>query len=183
MPGETETKTEETKTTAVIEAPEKTEPATEELGDAGKKALDEERKGRRTAEKAAKDAVAELEKVKAENATEQEKALAAAKAEGRTEALTVANERLLRAEVKAAAAGKFADPSLAAKVLDLDDFEVKDDGSIDTAGITSAIDAFLKDHPEFTGKGTRPAPLPGGAATASEGVSMDDWIRGKARTG
>lgn len=153
-----------------------------ELGDAGAKAIREERNARKAAEKAAKAAQAELEKIREANQSEQEKAIAAAKAEGRTEALSTANERLLKAEVKAAAAGKLADPDDAVRMLDLDDFDVADDGSVDTKAIKSAIDSLVKDKP-YLAAGTKPGALPGGGAKPSEGQSMDDWLRKQARAG
>lgn len=147
------------------------------LGESGEKALGEERKARRAAEKTLREATAELEKLRAEHATEQEKAIAAAKAEGKTEALKTANERLIKAEVKAAAAGKFANPALATKVLDLDEFEVDDDGEVDAKSIEAAIDAFLKDNPELAGKG-RPAGDAGGGPRGGDAPATgDDWLR------
>src|SRR5690625_6678195 len=54
-----------------------------------------------------------------------------------SEALAKANARIVRSEVKAAAAGKLADPSDAYKFLDLDQFEVDDDGNVDEDEIRS----------------------------------------------
>lgn len=151
-----------------------------DLGDAGKKALSEERKARRDADRRAKAAEDELEKLRAESATEAEKAIAAAKAEGRAEALKIANERLVKAEVKAAAAGKFTNPDLAVKVLDLDDFEVGDDGTVDTKAISSAIDEFLEQNPELGGKPGRPSGDGGGGPRGTPAApSPDDWLRSK----
>lgn len=68
--------------------------------------------------------------------TEQEKAVEAAKAEGRTEALSAANSRLVSAEARAAAAtAKFRDPADAVAFLDLADIKVADDGSVDGEAI------------------------------------------------
>lgn len=72
--------------------------------------------------------------------TDQEKAVEAAKTEGRTEALTQANSRLRAAEARALAAeAKFVSPTLAVKALDLDDVEVKDDGSVDAGAIKAKL--------------------------------------------
>jgi hypothetical protein len=87
-------------------------------------------------------------------------------------------ERLVKAEVKAAAAGKFANADLAVKVLDLDDFEVDDDGNVDQKKISSAIDDFIKENPEFAGK--RRASGDGGGGPRGKppaGASMNDLIR------
>ena len=58
--------------------------------------LERERKARQKLER-------DLKKMQEATQSESEKALAAARAEGRTEALSVSNARILRAEVKAAA--------------------------------------------------------------------------------
>lgn len=152
----------------------------EDLGDAGKKAIDEERKARRAAEKAAKDAQAELDKLRQESMSEQEKAIAQARAEAKTEVLKDANQRVLRSEIKAAAGGKLADPADAVGLLgDLDRF-VGDDGEVDSKAISSAIDELIKSKPYLAANGSRPAPLPGGGATPPNGISIDDDIRRRA---
>ncbi len=152
-----------------------------ELGDAGKKALDEERNARKTAEKQARDAQAELDKIRASSMSDQEKAVAPAKAEGRDEALKTANERLVRAEVKAAAAGKLADPGDALGLLgDLTTF-IDKTGDVDTKAITSAIDELVKTKPYLSAKPGNGAGE-GGArgGNANSGPSMDDWLRQQA---
>lgn len=58
-----------------------------------------------------------------------------------------ANERILRAEVRAAATGKLADPADALKFLDLTQFEVGDDGDVDADEIADAIDDLIKNKP------------------------------------
>lgn len=158
---------------------------TDQLGDAGKKALDEERNARRTAEKAAKDAQAELEKIRSASMSEQEKAVAAAKAEGRDEALKGANERLVRAEVRAAAAGKLADPGDALGLLgDLSTF-IGPSGDVDTKAISSAIDGLVKSKPYLSAKPGNGSGEGGarGSASAASGPSMDDWLRQQASAG
>ncbi len=153
------------------------------LGDAGKRALAEERSARAAAEKKAKAAEKELADLRKTTMTDQEKAVADAKAEGRGEAFKEANSRVLRSEIRAAAAGKLADPSDAPALLgELDRF-LADDGEIDSKAITSAIDALVKAKPYLAPAGSKPGRLPGGGAKPSEGVSMDDWLRGAARKG
>lgn len=120
---------------------------TDALGDAGKRALEEERAARRDAERARKTLEKELETLRQQSMSDGEKAVARAKAEGRTEALATANGRLLRAEVKALAAGKLADPADAVHFLNLDGLTVDDDGEVDAKAITKAIDQLLKDKP------------------------------------
>ncbi|MEE1835755.1 hypothetical protein [Streptomyces sp. SP17KL33] len=112
------------------------------LGDAGKKALDAmkskwhaERDKRRELE--AK--LAERDKPKADDAPD---------ADARVrEAQRKANARILRSEVKAAATGKLADPSDAYRYLDLDAFEVDENGEVDAEEIATAITDLLTAKP------------------------------------
>lgn len=157
---------------AVETPPEETPP---ELGDAGKKALDQERTARKEAERQLKDAVAkakradeleaELSKFREDAMSEQEKALEQARNEardeGRKEALSTSNERLFKAEVKAASAGKIvdadllSDPLVAQRILGLDDIPITDDGDIDGAAIALAVDAMLEAKPHLAVSATR----------------------------
>jgi hypothetical protein len=103
------------------------------LGDAGKRALDEERRARKDAETARK--------------TAEEHAARVA-------------HRLLHAELRAAAAGKLADPGDAARLLDLSRFTQAADGSYDTGAIGAAIDQLLT-HKPYLAAGQR-TPFQGG---------------------
>lgn len=130
----------ETETTETVE-PE-TEETTEETS-----ATDDAKKWQalsRKNEKEKKAALAELEKLRNESLTGQEKAVAEARAEGRAEAMKDANRRLLHAEVRAAAAGVLADPDDAVHLLDLDQF---DPDEIDRKAITAALDQLVKAKP------------------------------------
>lgn len=118
------------------------------LGDAGKRALESEREARRDAEARAKAA----ERAAKDATSDREKAIADAKAEARREVLEEANVRLLRAEIKAAATGKLANPELAVKLLDLSSFKVADDGSVEVKAITTAIDKLLETDPYLSAK-------------------------------
>lgn len=143
------------------------------LGDKGKQALDRMKADRNAAR-------AELEGYKklglapdklAEIISQSQEATAAAEAErakreAKDEALSKANERILRSEIKAAAAGKLANPALALRLLDLSEFDVSDDGDVDEASITSAIEALVKENPGLAaqgGSGTRFGTADGGA--------------------
>jgi hypothetical protein len=139
------------------------------LGDAGKRALDAERKARRTAER-------ELEQLRKQSMTDTEKAIADARREAAADALKGVNKRLVAAEVRAAAAGKLANPQLASRLIDCDQFTVADDGTVDAKAVASAIEALLKSEP-YLAAGARPAPLPGGSATPSTGLDMNSIIR------
>lgn len=152
------------------------------LGDAGKKALDAmkaERKAARdeaNAAKAERDALqAKLDGKEAEHAAEQ------AKRETEQAALAKANDRILKSEVKAAAKGVLADPQDAYKFLDLDSFEVDDDGNVDEDAIASALDDLIKSKPYLAAQGKRfQGGADGGARNGASKVSQlsrDDMSR------
>lgn len=117
-----------------------------------KKALSAERVARKAAE-------SELKALKAELALKdkpaEEQALEAARAEARTEATTKANERIVRAEVKAAATGKVKNPALALKLIDTSEIEVDDDGEVDSDAVNQAITDLLEQYPELAADGSK----------------------------
>lgn len=96
-------------------------------------------------EREMKKALAELDKLRTASMSEQEKAVALARAEGRSEALKESNKRLLHAEVRAAASGVLADPDDAIHLIDLDQFETE--GEIDRTRIKSALADLVKSKP------------------------------------
>jgi hypothetical protein len=161
--------------TVVEDAPE----GAPDLGDAGRKAIAEERSARRAAEKAARDAQSELERIRSESMSSTEKAIAEAKAQGRKEALSTANDRLVKAEVRAHAAGKLADPGDAAALLgDLSGF-VGDDGEPDSRAIAKAIDDLLEAKP-YLAAGATPGTtrIPAGARGGNAGEGdMNQLLR------
>lgn len=115
----------------------------DDLGDAGKQALrrmkeslKEERRKRREAEA----------KLTADDDQADPKI---------AEALQKANDRIIRSEVKAQAAGKLADPMDAHRFLDLASFEVDDDGNVDEGEIADAIDDLIKEKPYLAAQGGR----------------------------
>lgn len=125
----------------------------DELGDKGKQALDRMKAERTAAKNEARDAKRELADFKAAEALKSkpadEQALEAAKAEARTEANKRANDRILRADLRAAATGKLADPTDAALYLNLDDFTVTDDGETDSDALNDAITDLLTRKPHL----------------------------------
>ncbi len=156
-------------------------PADDGLGDGGKAALESERRARREADKALKSLQAEHDKLRAATMTESEKAVVEARAEGRKEALAEATSRLAKAELRAVAAGKLADPDDAAALIgDLSQF-VTSTGDVDTKAMSSAIDVLVKAKPYLAPQTAKTAPLPGGGATPSSGASFDNWIRDAAK--
>ena len=126
------------------------------LGDAGKKALDAMKAERKAARDEANAAKAERDALQAKlDGKEAEHAAAQAKRETEQAALAKANDRIRKSEVKAAAKGVLADPQDAYKFLDLDSFEVDDDGNVDEDAIASALDALVKEKPYLAAQGKR----------------------------
>lgn len=71
------------------------------------------------------------------------------------EALSAANDRILKAEVRAAAAAKLADPTDALRFIDLSEFEVGSDGEVDSSQIADAIDNLMTQKPYLAAQGKR----------------------------
>ncbi len=163
----TDESTEETTDDEQTEEVEQSEEAEQKPDpDAGaKKALQTERAARKQAERELKDLRAELA-LKDKPAEEQ--ALEQARAEARQEATAKANERIVRAEVKAAATGKVKNPALALKLIDTSEIEVDDDGEVDSDAVTAAIDDLLEQYPELAADGGK------------FGGSADQGAKGKA---
>jgi hypothetical protein len=115
----------------------------EALGDPGKRALDAMKAERKAA----------LDRAKAAEAKAAE---LAAKLEGREAEYTaeiekrkVKDEAILRAELKAAAKGKLADPSDASLFINLADFEVSETGDVDADALNTAIDDLISRKPHL----------------------------------
>ena len=68
-------------------------------------------------------------------------------------ATAAANSRILKAEVRAAAAKKLADPRDALRFLDLEQFEVDEDGEVDAEEIVEAIENLIKTKPYLAAQG------------------------------
>lgn len=102
---------------------------------------------------------AEYDKLSEAQKTELEKAVDRTRQE--TEKTVRAEERdrwlsvLRRSEVRAAAAGKLADPEDAVRFLDLDTLEVDDEGRLDEKKVAAAIDELVKTKPYLGANGTR----------------------------
>lgn len=91
----------------------------------------------------------ELDDLKASNASDSEKAVQAAKNEGRAEAFTQLSQRLIQAEARAVAASAgFHDPQDAYRFIDSDDL-VSKDGEVDSAALESAITKLAEDKPHL----------------------------------
>lgn len=114
----------------------------DKLGDEGKRALDS-MKGKWKRER---DKRKQLEEQLAQQNDGTDEA-ESVRRKAESDALAKANARIIRAEVKAAAAGKLADPADAYKFLDLDQFEVDDDGNVDSEDVAEAIEDLIKSKP------------------------------------
>lgn len=90
------------------------------LDDGGKRALDAERGARRAADKALKEATAELAALRAKSLTDQERAVLEAHQAGKAEALGEMGGRMVGAEFRAAAAGLIPPPALERLLAALD---------------------------------------------------------------
>lgn len=154
------------------------EPADEPLGEPGKRALDAERRRRADAIKRAEAAEAELKKVRDQQMTDAERQVAEARTEGEQAADGRWRERTGRLAVKAAAAGRFADPADVARYLD-DGVPFTKDGEVDEAALDEALEQLLADRPYLAAPkpGTPKAPSgPRGSEQADPGsMSMEEY--------
>ncbi len=123
-------------------------PSEDGLGDGGKKALTAIRAERDEAKKKAAELTAQLEEIRAKEEGREAELKAEREAQRvKDEALAAADQRILKAEVRAAAAGKLADPQDALRFVDTSAFEVGKDGEVDAAAIAAAIDALVASKP------------------------------------
>lgn len=128
------------------EDPDAPDPADEAaLGDPGKRALDSMKEKLKQARAALVERDTELATLRkpADPATTPEAIRAEVEAEVRAEA----NERVLKAEVKVAAAGKFQDADLALSLVNIAEIHVGADGEPDADDIAEALDAVLEKYP------------------------------------
>lgn len=132
-------------------------------------------------------AAKELEQFKTDQLSEQEKAVKAARDEGYTEGRSKGDQRLIRAEVIAAAAGKAADPTDVFALLTangaLADIQVGEDGEVDTKAIVEKVDALLEEKKHLVASSASPtrdpdfgARTPAAPALTSD-AAMDAFIR------
>lgn len=171
--------------------------ADESLGDAGKQALDRMKAERNAARAEARTKEAELKTLREAAALKdkpaEEQEIEAAKAEARTEATVKANERILKADLRAAATGKLADPTDAALYINLADFTVSEDGETDSDALNDAIADLLEKKPHLAavkqnrfdgdadqgakGKDSKPSQL---SQTDLKGMSPEQIVEAKA---
>lgn len=149
------------------------------LGDAGKKALDAMKAKWKAAEDKAKAESQARAALEAKVAGQEAEHAAAVEAQRiKDEALAVANQRILKAEVRAAAAGKLADPQDALRFLDLSEFEVGSDGEVDGTAVTAAISDLIEKKPYLAVQDGRrfPGDADGGARKVTEPKSVEEQL-------
>lgn len=147
----------------------------DKLGEGGKKALQAERDARSAAEARVRELEAKLSrKPKSDDKGDGKGAdgkgdsapdVDALKKEIRDEIAADSNARLIRAEVKAAAAGKLADPTDAPRFIDLAKIKVGDDGEPDAKQIKKAIEDLVKEKPYLAANGQGWGDVGGGGHT------------------
>lgn len=122
-----------------------------ELREAGKQALDRMKAERTAAKAEAKAAIARAEAAEAALANKdkpaEEIALADAEKRGADAATKAANLRIVKSEIKAAAALKLTKPEDALAFIDPNDFDVDDNGDVDTDALNAAITQLLTERP------------------------------------
>lgn len=147
------------------------------LGDAGKKALDAMKAERNEAKAAAKQAADDLAALRAQVEGREAEHKATLDAQRvKDEALSAANQRILKAEVRAQAASKLNDPKDALLYLDLSGFEVGEDGEVDGDAVAAAIDKLITDKPYLAAQGTRFKGEADGGARKEPPADLDGQI-------
>jgi len=147
------------------------------LGDAGKKALDAMKAERNEAKAETKRLSDEFAALKAQiEGREAEHAATLAAQAVKDEALSAANQRILKAEVRAQAASKLNDPKDALLYLDLSGFEVGEDGEVDGDAVAAAIDKLITDKPYLAAQGTRFKGEADGGARKEPPADLDGQI-------
>lgn len=130
--------------------------ATTEVRDPGKllSAYEAEKAKRREQDVALRELRTEFDALRAKNEGKEAEFAAAQEAQKvKDEALSSANQRILKSEVKAAAKGVLADPQDAYKFLDLSTFEVDSDGNVDEAVIAKALTDLVAEKPYLGAQG------------------------------
>lgn len=117
----------------------------DQLGDEGKKALNAMKERWRKERDRRKAVESERDQLKGAGGDETDPERIRTEAD--RAATAKANQRIVRSEIRAAAAGKLANPRDALAFLDLAKFEVDEDGQVDEDEIADAIEDLLKERP------------------------------------
>jgi len=97
--------------------------------------------------------------------------------ETETKALAKANDRIRKAEIRAAAAQLLKDPADALRYLDLDQFEVSDDGEVDTAAVKEALEGLVKSKPYLAAEGGAGPIIHSPTASREGPTGKKQWTR------
>lgn len=173
-------------------APAGTDPADEPdapLGEAGERALAAMKKKERETRAELRAAKAEIAALTAPKDGEQTPEQLRAEIE--REVIAKANQRVVRAEVKAAAAASFADPEDAIAFLNLSEFDVDENGEVDPSDIEDALKDLLAKKPHLAKRGEaqrdskkRVPEVPADPAGGShEPLSLDERIAAAQKAG
>ena len=146
---------------STVEAPPVPTPAdldpNKPLGPKGESALAAEKQRRKDEaerRRAAEEQVRALQSQLADKqAPEQTPDVDAIRAAAQQEAAAQFSERILRAELMAAAGGKLTDPADAPRFIDLSSFEADADGNFNSADISEAIGDLLQSKPYLSAQG------------------------------
>ena len=153
------------------------------LGDPGKKALDAMKAERKQAQEEARQVKQQLEELQAKvDGREAEYQQQLREQQVKDEALSAANERILKAEVRATATGKLADPADALLYMDLSEFKVGSDGAVDAEAISKQIDSLIESKPYLAAQGGKKFEGSGDGGTrteSSQGQLDRDSLKGK----
>lgn len=174
-------------TDPVVDTPDVADPETpdpegaDQLGDPGKQALDRMKaqlKAERAAKKDLERKLAEATKPAEGDPLDPEQL----REEGRKAALEEIQGRLIASEVRAQAAGKLNDPADAIRFIDLTQFDVGPDGSIDADDIAEAISDLVTQKPYLAKSDPAPPPrfqgsADGGAQGRERSLTRDDLAR------
>lgn len=129
-----------------------------------------------------KKAKADLDKIREESKTEQEKAVDAARKEGEASGRTASDARVVRAEAKAALATANAkNPDSAVKLLNLDGIKVGEDGEVDAEALKAKIEALKESDDYLFGTAAPGKPGKPGKPDKSQGGGGGEGATGIAR--
>lgn len=155
------------------ETPEGGQPA--ELGEAGKKALDAEREQRKAAEKSAKELKVRLDELERAQMSDQEKAVAEAIEQAKSETRAEFGSQLVAAEVKVAATGLLDPEQIDTLLADLNLAKfLTGDGQVDVDRIQAFVAGIAPKAPEGP---NRVPDLGQGARNSTPGLGSDPLLQ------
>jgi hypothetical protein len=163
---------------AALEEPQPPAPAQEPDWKAEHDKLQREARKWEDRAKSNSTAAKELEDLRKQSMTEQEKAVEQAKAEARKEAFGLVGSRLVDAEVKAAVAGRNVNVDALLEGLDRSRF-LTDDGEPDTKAITKWVDALVPADPAKPGFPDLGQGARGSASADTAGDAMNALLRSR----